>query len=326
MDRPRILREAQKIAKDFSFWMVSGNIAHLYGYVHESPEKKYELEIKFDESFPNKSPQLIYHDEIKELLGEFELNKLTNWTNESSVVDIIKELKAKIQDSLHVPQRLTEERISSPPIDKESEIFPEEDEYITPDLDAYPPDFQYEDYLTPSNSQNDYLPEEAEDTTPLYELNQESGKFSDDESEKPIQERIVQEESELSVALNTELGLIQQEYAYDQVGQNAADVNIYLTITLTKTFIIRIDFTKFPEKPTISFPEEIEKLLEDPHKGLSTLRNWDPKNPSHIIDFLHELEKKLYFLKEIEVQSKKITGEYQGESFSDSFTAVKVSL
>ncbi|MFW9772582.1 MAG: hypothetical protein ACFFEO_10535 [Candidatus Thorarchaeota archaeon] len=326
MDRPRILREAQKIAKDFSFWMVSGNIAHLYGYVHESPEKKYELEIKFDESFPNKSPQLIYHDEIKELLGEFELNKLTNWTNESSVVDIIKELKAKIQDSLHVPQRLTEERISSPPIDKESEIFPEEDEYITPDLDAYPPDFQYEDYLTPSNSQNDYLPEEAEDTTPLYELNQESGKFSDDESEKPIQERIVQEESELSVALNTELGLIQQEYAYDQVGQNAADVNIYLTITLTKTFIIRIDFTKFPEKPTISFPEEIEKLLEDPHKGLSTLRNWDPKNPSHIIDFLHELEKKLYFLKEIEVQSKKITGEYQGERFSDSFTALKVSL
>lgn len=326
MDRPRILREAQKIAKDFSFWMVSGNIAHLYGYVHESPEKKYELEINFDESFPNKPPQLIYHDEIKELLGQFELNKLTNWTNESSVVDIIKELKAKIQDSLHAPQRLTQERISSPPIDTESETIPAENEYITPDLDAYPPDFQYEDYLTPSNYENDYLLEEAEDTTPLYELNQESGKISDDESEKPIQEKIIQGESELSVALNTELGLIQQEYAYDQVGQNAADVNIYLTITLTKTFIIRIDFTKFPEKPIISFPEEIEKLLGDPHKGLSTLKNWDPKNPSHIIDFLHEVEKKLYFLKEIEVQSKKITGEYQGERFSDSFTALKVSL
>ncbi|MFX1325211.1 MAG: hypothetical protein ACFE8N_09645, partial [Promethearchaeota archaeon] len=241
--------------------------------------------------------------------------------------DIIKELKARILDSLQTPKGSTEERISSASIDKESEISPEEDEYITPDLDAYPPDFQYEEYLTPSNSENDYPLEKSEDTTPpLYELNQESEKISDNESEKPIQERVFQEESELSVALNTELGLIQQEYAYDQVGQNAADVNIYLTITLTKTFIIRIDFTRFPEKPIISFPEEIEKLLENPHKELSTLRNWDPKNPFHIIDFLHELEKILYFLKEIEVQSKKITGEYQGERLSDSFTALKVSL
>lgn len=53
MDKQRILREAQKIAAKFSFWMVSGNISHLYGYAYETPEKKYELEIKFDENFPN---------------------------------------------------------------------------------------------------------------------------------------------------------------------------------------------------------------------------------------------------------------------------------
>ena len=43
MDKQRILREAQKIAAKFSFWMVSENIAHLYGYVYETPEKKYVL-------------------------------------------------------------------------------------------------------------------------------------------------------------------------------------------------------------------------------------------------------------------------------------------
>ncbi|GAH16832.1 unnamed protein product, partial [marine sediment metagenome] len=89
MDKQRILREAQKIAAKYSFWMVSGNIAHLYGYVYETPEKKYELEIKFDENFPSKPPQLIYHDEIKEILGDIQLNKLINWTPESNVVDII---------------------------------------------------------------------------------------------------------------------------------------------------------------------------------------------------------------------------------------------
>ncbi|MFX1478918.1 MAG: hypothetical protein ACFFCI_12375, partial [Promethearchaeota archaeon] len=88
MDRQRILKEAQRIAKEFSFWMVSGNIAHLYGYVLESQEKKYELEIKFSENFPQKPPEMIYHDEIKDLIGDFELIKLRNWTSESRVVDI----------------------------------------------------------------------------------------------------------------------------------------------------------------------------------------------------------------------------------------------
>jgi len=52
MDKQRILKEAQKIAAKFSFWMVSGDISHLFGYVHETPEGKFELEIKFDDDFP----------------------------------------------------------------------------------------------------------------------------------------------------------------------------------------------------------------------------------------------------------------------------------
>ena len=71
--------------------MVSGNIVH--GYVYETPEKKIELEIKFDENFPNKPPQLIYHTDIKELLGDIQLEKYLNWNSESHVVDIIHELK-----------------------------------------------------------------------------------------------------------------------------------------------------------------------------------------------------------------------------------------
>ena len=111
MDRQRILREAQKIAAKFSFWMVSGNIAHLYGYAYETPEQKYEMEIKFEESFPNSPPQLLYRDEIKELLGDFQLNKVRSWTPDTTVVDIIHELKAKIQEALQAPKIIEEQQL-----------------------------------------------------------------------------------------------------------------------------------------------------------------------------------------------------------------------
>ena len=123
MEKQKILREAQKIAAKYSFWMVSGNIAHLYGIVYETPEKKYELEIKFDDNFPNSPPNLLFHDEIKELLGDFQLNTITNWTTESSVVDLIHELSTKIQKALHTLNQESEHK----------NAILETKEYITPD-------------------------------------------------------------------------------------------------------------------------------------------------------------------------------------------------
>ncbi|MFX1503939.1 MAG: hypothetical protein ACFFDH_23455 [Promethearchaeota archaeon] len=304
MDNQRILKEAQRIAKKFSFWMVSGNIAHLYGYVHETPEIKYELEIKFDEDFPNIPPQMIYHDEIKELLGNFQLNNIINWTPDSTVVNIIHELKSKIEDALKLPKEISEKQLI--PIEEEQT----EEEYITPDLNEFPPDFQYEKFITPSDSTSDLFYTE----TPI------------DSPSGDVQEDLIEGSEPLSVAVNTELSLIQQEYAYDQPGSNEADINIYVTITLTKTFMIRIDFTKYPEKPVITFPEEIKKILGDPYKTLDTVMEWNSKNSIHIVEILHEIEKKLLFIKEIETQSKKISGEYQCESVSDSLTALNVHL
>ncbi len=125
--------------------MVSGNITHLYGYVYETPEKKYELEIKFGENFPDKPPKFLYHDEVKELLGDIQLNKLRDWSPDLSIVDIVQELKEKIQDALQVPDKKSED----------IEISSETEEYITPDLNAYPPDFEFDEYLTPPNSDKD---------------------------------------------------------------------------------------------------------------------------------------------------------------------------
>ena len=332
MDKQRILKEAQKLATQFSFWMVSGNIAHLYGFAYEIPEKKYELEIKFDENFPNIPPQFIFHDEIKELLGDFELKKLKNWTPQSNIVDIVLELKNKIQEALETLKMQSSQdlvpasEVSEEKMPNQSEkdqyfeskdISPETEEYITPDLNAYPPDFQIDEFIAPSDE--------------LFYDEQQHFDNAYPSPTKPYrkevdQEPIIEELEPTSVVLNTELGLIQQEYAYDQIDQKNTNINVYITITLTKTFIIQIDFANFPDKPIVSFPEKVREILGDPYQSLETLIKWNSKNPPHIVDILHEIERELHFIKAIEEQSKKILGEYQCDRVAESFTQLNVHL
>ena len=323
IDRQRILKEAQKIASKFSFWMVSGNIAHLYGYVYETPEKKIELEIKFDENFPNKPPQLIYHDDIKELLGDIQLKTYINWTPESNIVDIIHELKSKIQEVLHKPKAIEGGDLSPIKTNEKLDETSEAEEFVTPDLNAYPPDYKSGEYINPSDSNSDLLNTEQTSTNSNDALPDNESKI---EGNQQYAEPIFDETDQISLELTTELGLIQQEYAYDQKGSNVGDIEIYITITLSKTFIISIDFTKYPEKPTMIIPQEVKNAFGDPNASLETLKKWNPKKPKHIVDILHELEKKLFFIKEVESQYKKLAGEYQCDTISESLTSIKVHL
>ena len=311
MNKQRILKEAQKIAAKFPFWMVSGNIAHLYGYVHETTEKKYELEIKFDDNFPKSLPHFIFYDAIRNLLGDFQLYKLESWTPESSVVDILHELKEKIKDVLIEPVKFEEEKFQS--YDSE--------EYITPDLNAYPPDSNYEKFEFQTDSTTDYQSLSSD------EINQSDiYKSPPIEVEEGKRKEVFEESEQISIEISTELGLIQQYFTYDQKGTNPADINVYMTITFTKTFIININFTNYPEKPFISFPDELKAFIGDPHKSFVSLKKWNKKNPPHIIEILQELEKKLLFIKDIEIEVNKIHGEYKCEVVENTITKLKVHI
>ncbi|MFW9876424.1 MAG: hypothetical protein ACFFG0_25295, partial [Candidatus Thorarchaeota archaeon] len=209
---------------------------------------------------------------------------------------------------------------------EKSDESTEAEEYITPDLDAYPPDYEIDEYITTSESNKDtfYTEQSPTDSSESFEaISDEKPKT---ESKRLTIEPPIEEIDQLSLELTTELGLIQQEYTYDQLDSKGADINVYITITLTKTFIISIDFINYPERPVITFPDEVKKILRDPYRTLNTLREWNFRNPIHIVDILHELEKKLYFIKEIETQAKKVSGEYQTESVPDNLTALIVHL
>jgi ubiquitin-protein ligase len=325
MDRQRVLKEAQQIASKYSFWMVSGNISHLYGYIHKTNDRKYELEIKFPEQFPQIPPHLIYDDDILNLLSEPNLEGIEQWSPESSVLSVLDELYIKIQNKLN------------PPIHMEDKNEGEIEEYITPDLNKYPPEEEIESStFTPTGDElfyNEPTGPSESPTQPQSHPQPQPQPQDYGEHEFIIPENAVTSPEELfidtdseSLEGTTELAFIQQEYAYDEKGDKPAHIIVYLTITLTRTFLIDIDFSNYPQKPNIIFPNEVKAIIGDPYTNLQTLTSWDNTKNPHIIDILHELETKLFSLKTVEEQLRKISQEFQFEPDPSSLTRIKVHL
>ncbi|MFO8020051.1 MAG: hypothetical protein R6U96_15605 [Promethearchaeia archaeon] len=344
MNKERILSEAQKIASKFQFWMVSGNINHLYGYVFEKGDQKYELEIMFNENFPNSPPQLKFGNAMSDLLGNIQLNSVLSWTPNSHVLEIVQELKAKIQEALNLPKPdeegalvpITQRQESPEKVPQEksqsetAQESEESEEYITPDLNAYPPqDEEIANKFVTPEPQNQYPPQNKPESQAQPSGTLPNEYFTPEpqtQSQPTPEESAITEKPHSSVAINTELGLIQKYYAIDQVGTSLGEINVYLTVTLTKTFVIKVDFSDYPKKPHISFPDNIKRILPSPEQSLETLRKWNPKKKPHVVDVLQEIEQNLYFIKDIDLQSKKILGEYQCDMIEDSATQLRVHL
>ncbi|MHA1327882.1 MAG: hypothetical protein ACTSRH_11240 [Promethearchaeota archaeon] len=326
MNRQKILKEAQKLALHYPFWMVSGDISHLYGYILEDKGKKYDLEIIFPENFPEKPPELVFHENIHSMLGQFKLKTLDNWYEGESVLNVLEELHALLKSRINQvePGYIGTDFQTSGEIEsiKEKDLgnidkspIKEEvnDGYLTPDLDAYPPEFDNEVFLPDSGSEK--ISQE--------DLHEEDF-FIQEEQDIFYSEQEHLEKNE--VLINTELGLLRQEYALDEIGQEKGVVKVYLTITLTETFLIEIDFTKYPEKPLLKFPMELQNFLKMSPDDLDVLKSWDKSDPPHVVEILHELETRLFSLSKIELETKKIQGEFKCEVNPSNPAMIKVYL
>ncbi|MHA1731744.1 MAG: hypothetical protein ACTSU5_07355 [Promethearchaeota archaeon] len=107
MSRDLLLGEAQLIGQNFSFWATDESYRHLFGYVYETPEKKYQVDLKFGDDFPSSPPQLFFSQDVVDLLGTaISLDSINQWTPDSHVVDILLEIRLKIQDALTTPKPL----------------------------------------------------------------------------------------------------------------------------------------------------------------------------------------------------------------------------
>ncbi|MHA1284642.1 MAG: ubiquitin-conjugating enzyme E2 variant, partial [Promethearchaeota archaeon] len=233
MIKKKILREAQILASKFHFWMVSGDISHLYGYILEDKGKKYDLEIIFPENFPRNPPEFVYHKNIHSILGQFKLKTLDNWYEGESVLNVLEELHSLLKSRINQVEsqdmgtdlqtsgeieNIKEKDLGN--IDKSPKKEHINDDYITPDLDAYPPEFNNEVFL----------PDSGPEKVSQEDLNEEDF-FIQEEQDIFYNEQESFNKNE--VLINTELGLLRQEYALDEIGQEKGVVKVYLTITLT---------------------------------------------------------------------------------------------
>jgi len=295
--KARLLKEAQLIAEKFPFYTVKGKLNHLYGNIYESPdgEIKCALEIVYEETFPEHPPQFIFSDDSPNIPEGTQIKSLKNWTPESNVVDIVNEISElkKIAVETKGQQAVLIDTI-------------EEDEYLTPDPGEYPSDYG-EEHINTKNYP-EWKPEDFGESTNT-EIEEEQFESTD-----------------ADIQIATEAALVQQEYAMDYINNSVGIVEIYLTITVEQTFIIKINFSNYPQRPELILNEGLTSLFGDIYEKLKILKNWKEKSPSHIVEIIRELESKLWFLSEVEIETKKITGSYKTETINNIFSNLKVIL
>ena len=59
---------------------------------------------------------------------------------------------------------------------------------------------------------------------------------------------------------------------------------------------------------------------------MGSLKKWNPKKAPHIVEIAQELESKLLYLNDIELESKKIIGEYKTDIIAKSTAQLKIHL
>jgi len=353
MDQNRLLKEAQEIAAKYPFYMVRGQLNHLYGYIYQSSDgkTKYAIDVIFDENFPNEPPQIGFRQQVPNLPSEIQLLSLSNWSTDSHVIEIIDELAQIVKKYVEPDSRVKEEESNNSNFEvqqnnqqqnetqikeniegqkgiaetsQETSIATEE--YITPDLNVYPDDL----YAEWNNSQDQL--ESINDQNIIVE---EGTRISENYEQQIIDENVLKTPTYSSeeivdtagnLILTTEAALIQQEYAMDFIEGTLGIVEVYLTITLDQTFVIRINFTEYPKRPILEVPEGIKSILGDINESIQILKKWDVSHPPHVVDIIHELESKLWFLTDLETEVNMISGEYKTELVNGILSHLKINL
>ncbi|MHA1792151.1 MAG: hypothetical protein ACTSVI_05860 [Promethearchaeota archaeon] len=345
-----IYHEAELILGEFSdFWAVNEDINHLYGIVQKTGVKEYYVEVFFNVDFPRSPPQLKISKNIVDLLGnDISLKTLERWNENSHVVDVLRELKLKIEKRLEddyldlkVAPKQDDQKIYSEFSTPEPFIFHGDGKQDLQVKPATRPPEEFKSSVESAPESDDETSQEEEVNVPEHKVWSETdllqggstgtgtqiideSAWAGDEKES-IENKVLTGDPMRDARLKEEHDKIMMEYSFDY-NSNIADINIYLTISIESTFIIKINYFNYPERPIIEFPPTLSSLIKDPLNELNSLRNWNPSNPPHVIDIIHELESRLWRLNDIEMKIKKIFGEFDASYLPDSKTAISVTL
>ncbi len=91
---------------------------------------------------------------------------------------------------------------------------------------------------------------------------------------------------------------VMNEYSAEFVEDSVSKLSIALSISLQHHYTVEIDFTSYPERPTITISQGLQEEIHDPlNDALSFMKTWDPKIPPHVIEIVREFEALLTKLK-----------------------------
>ncbi|NVM52502.1 MAG: hypothetical protein HWN66_02280 [Candidatus Helarchaeota archaeon] len=66
---------------------------------------------------------------------------------------------------------------------------------------------------------------------------------------------------------------------------------VYISASLDDHFIFDVDYSNYPGKPNLIYPDSLKKLFLVPFDTkISVLNNWSSQNPSHIVEIFYEIE------------------------------------
>lgn len=106
----------------------------------------------------------------------------------------------------------------------------------------------------------------------------------DGEEEKPPSN----ENPDTDLLLAEELTLLMNEFQAEIVEEVISRVRVYLSISEEHNFIIGIDYSNFPEKPLLTYQDELKAIINPDE--LETIKNW--KEGMHVVEIFRELEQK----------------------------------
>ena len=75
--------------------------------------------------------------------------------------------------------------------------------------------------------------------------------------------------------------------------ESISKAKVYLSITVDMHFIFEIDYSKYPERPILQVPDEINekfKPIETFYKKIPSYSNWNEKAPKNIYELATEIE------------------------------------
>lgn len=91
---------------------------------------------------------------------------------------------------------------------------------------------------------------------------------------------------------------VMQNYTAEFVDGIISKLKVFLSISIQHHYEVVVDFSNYPDKPTIALPEGLREDLGKPVEDLMYFtKNWDPTLPAHVVEVVRELEAFLLGLK-----------------------------